>query len=647
MRFAGIILLLILTISSTVAQDMAPDTTLNLDAVNIYSARLSRFAKGQEVKTMDSLSRTGYPGASLAELINSVSSAYIRNYGPGTLSTLSFRGTSANHAALLWNGVRVSQPNIGYVDLSLVQQIYFNNISILYGGASSMFGSGSIGGGIHLENNPLFDQKSVNADLALSGGSFNFYGLESVVRVIRKGIYSRTAISLNDSRNDFPYRDLDGSGKKLPHGAVLRSGIMQDIAFKLSGNQYLMVSEWFQYADREIPPTMTESSSEATQLDRSWRTMLIWKDFSEKYSLEGKLAYFNEFTRYDDPPAEIYSTIKSQSLVGSFESTFDTWKNAKLFAGTQFTHEFADLVNYEAPERQDNLAVYASLRQVFPAINWQASLNGRQEFLTGFDSPFLFSAGAEGIIWRIISGRLNVSRNFRAPTFNERFWQPGGNPDIEPEESWNEEAGIKAEKQYEGALMNLELTFYNSNVSNWILWLPGDGFWSVENAQKVWSRGMELSGTQSLKIKSLGLTFVESYSYTKSTNEEKLSDLDASYKKQLIYTPLHKLTFKAGGILKGYNLAFRGNFTGPVYTSKDNLESLPSYFLLDIIFSKTIFSEKKCPVTILINLNNILNVDYQVVPFRPMPGFNGMMTVKIGFRNKMASSQSPFRFVAL
>ena len=45
-------------------------------------------------------------------------------------------------------------------------------------------------------------------------------------------------------------------------------------------------------------------------------------------------------------------------------------------------------------------------------------------------------------IWSYISGRVNFSRNFRAPTLNERYWQPGGNPDLEPEESYNIEAGI-------------------------------------------------------------------------------------------------------------------------------------------------------------------------------------------------------------
>ena len=52
-------------ISGISAQDMVPDTILNLNDVNIYSSRISRFAKGQEMIKIDSLTRSEYPAGSL------------------------------------------------------------------------------------------------------------------------------------------------------------------------------------------------------------------------------------------------------------------------------------------------------------------------------------------------------------------------------------------------------------------------------------------------------------------------------------------------------------------------------------------------------------------------------------------------------
>jgi len=630
MRLAVCILFFSIPIFGMNAQDMAPDTILNLDDVTIYSSRINSFAKGQTIQTIDSLTRTEYPAGSLAELITGFTSAYIRNYGQGTLSTLSFRGTSANHAGLLWNGIRVSPPNIGYVDLSLVQGSFFNDISILYGGASPMFGSGSIGGGIHLENRPVFEKSGADLGLNLSGGSFGTMAIEANGAAYRQKFYSRSAFSIMNAANDFSYKNLKGEDVQLSHAGIFKSGFIQDIAFQLPKNQYIMASAWFQYADRDIPPTLTEENSEAVQTDRSWRAMISWKDYNERNNLEAKLAYFNEFTRYEDPLASVYSTIQSQSVVGTFESTWEIGKNSAIFAGSQFTYEYADLDYYDQPRDQENVAVFASYRHNFPALKWQFSLNGRQEFLTEYHSPFLFSAGAEGKIWRFISGRLNVSRNFRAPTFNERYWQPGGNPDLKPEESWNEEAGISLENQFPSSNMKFSVTAFNSHVENWILWLPGGSFWSVENAQEVGSRGFEISGSQLISFNAVSLFLAESYSFTKSTNEKKLFDLDASYRKQLIYTPLHRLVMKSGAVYKGLNLTVKGNFTSEVFSSKDNSTSLPAYFLLDAVVSKSFKIKNEYPFTIQFNLNNILNADYQAIPYRPMPGINFLLTIRVG-----------------
>ncbi|MCU0370764.1 MAG: TonB-dependent receptor, partial [Bacteroidales bacterium] len=552
MRLAFILLFIAVGSTGITAQDMVPDTTLMLDDVTIYSSRIRKFAAGQRMETLDSATRVVFPSATLAELIPGFTSSYVRNYGQGSLATLSFRGTSANHTALLWNGIRLAPPNIGYLDISLVQGGFFPDISVLHGGASSMFGSGSVGASVLLENRPVFLKNSYDLDLGISAGSFGMLSAQGSGTVSTNKVFSRTVFSFTRSKNDFTYNDLNGKEEKMAHSEYLRSGFLQDLALRLPGNQYLMASAWFQYAERNIPATLTEDSATAEQMDRSWRTMLIWKDFNPKNTLEAKLAYFNEFTRYADPTPSIYSTIATQSMAGSFESSWDAWKNGAFFAGVQFFYDYADLDYYGRPQDQENLAVYVSFRHSFPSIGWQVSLNGRQEFFTGFNSPFLFSAGTEGKIWRAFSGNFSVSRNFRAPTLNERFWVPGGNPDLKPEESWNAEAGILYDKKFNFSTTKAGLTFFQSWVDNWILWLPvTSSLWAVENAQEVWSRGMEVFCNQAVEFGRVDLDISGSYTLSRSTNEEKLFDQDASYRKQLIYTPVHRFIIQSGAGYRG------------------------------------------------------------------------------------------------
>ncbi len=614
------------------SQDMAPDTVLNLPAVTISSSRIDRFAKGQVIQVFDSLSRSHFPNATLAELTGNLSGAYIRNYGQGTLATISMRGSSANHTGIFWNGIRVSPPNIGYVDLSLVQGVFFRDISLLYGGASPMFGSGAIGGSIHLENKPVFGQSSPTILAGISAGSFFTAGSEGTLRFSGRRYYSNTAYAINSSRNNFPYENFSGERTKLQHAAFLRGGFMQELAFRLKGDQYLSASLWFQYGDRDIPPTLTQSESVAWQLDRSWRTLVTWKKFLGINTFEGKAAFFDEYTLFSDSAAAVYSVIRSKTGTGAFEFTSDLSSRSSVFAGMQYTYEYADLDFYAGPENQQALAVFASFRHLIPRWLWQFSLNGRQEFLTGFDPPFLLSAGFEGKVWKGLSASINLSRNFRAPTLNERFWLPGGNPELDPEESWNQEAGILFRHDAGTADFNFRITGYSSLVSGWILWLPGNGFWSVENAQKVWSRGLEFNGGVDKTLQAIVLRTTGSYTYSRSTNQEKQSDDDASYHKQLIYTPLHRFFIRSGISFSGFSLFLQGNYTGKIYTTRDNSSDLPGYFLLDAVVSKTFRISQRYPVTVQVNARNILNHRYEAVPYRPMPGVNVMFTLVFSFK---------------
>ncbi len=633
--------LMVLAAVAASGQDSAPDTVLSLPDVHITSSRINRYAKGQQSVSFDSLDRMRIPAATLSELLTGLTGAYVRNYGQGTLATFSLRGTSANHTSLFWNGIRVSPPNIGYVDLSLIQGGFFKDISLLYGGASPIFGSGAIGGSLHLSTRPVFGPSAAKITAAFSAGSFRTFALEGSAEWSGEKLFSRTAWSLNGSQNDFSYNDLYGNRDKLDHASVSRGGFLQDLSLKLSGQQYLMASLWFQYAGRDIPPTLTQNESEASQIDRSWRGMLSWKNYNRKSVQEARIAYFNEFTRYTDPSGEVYSVIRSQTAAASAENSLEFSPRSVLLAGVQYTYEFADLDFYAQAEDQQSISLYASFSHDFTPFKWQFSLNGRQEFVTGYRPPFLFSAGFQGPLWKFLSGRLSVSRNFRAPTLNERFWVPGGNPGLEPEKSWNFEAGVTLKPSLKDVRLSFDATAYTSLVDGWILWLPGASFWSVENAQKVLSRGIELSTGYEQQFGRLGVSFNGNYSFTRSTNQLKQFEFDESYHKQLIYTPIHRASVRPGISFRGFELFLRGNFTGLIYTSKDNADSLPGYFLMDVVASKTWALRHSLPLTVQMNLNNIFNMDYQVVPYRPMPGFNFLVTLRVavGSQQSAVSSQ--------
>ena len=84
---------------------------------------------------------------SFDEILEKNTTIYVKSYG--ALNTPSFRGTSASHTLVSWNGIPINSSASGLTDLRLLPSNGFNNLGISYGGNSTIFGSGPIGGTFH------------------------------------------------------------------------------------------------------------------------------------------------------------------------------------------------------------------------------------------------------------------------------------------------------------------------------------------------------------------------------------------------------------------------------------------------------------------------------------------------------------------
>ena len=90
-----------------------------------------------------------------------------------------------------------------------------------------------------------------------------------------------------------------------------------------------------------------------------------------------------------------------------------------------------------------------------------------------------------------LGGKASLSRAFKVPTLNDRYWVPGGNPDILPEDSWSAEMGLEHVFENGGTKLTHGITRYRMYVDNWIIWLPKGNIWSPENIRAVQNDGVE------------------------------------------------------------------------------------------------------------------------------------------------------------
>ena len=143
--------------------------TLSINTVEVVA---NRIPEAYKKTAFDSL--TINEAVNLSELLQEHSPVFVKNYGSGGLSTVSFRGTGASHTKVLWNDINLNSPMNGQIDFSLYPTIFFNNAELHHGASGLIDGSGSLGGSVHLSNSTSYN-RGLKIGLQQAIGSFNTY----------------------------------------------------------------------------------------------------------------------------------------------------------------------------------------------------------------------------------------------------------------------------------------------------------------------------------------------------------------------------------------------------------------------------------------------------------------------------------------
>jgi len=605
------------------------DSIQLMDAVEIKADKVSSFSSGLKIVKIDSTALSIRQGASLAMLLSEQSAVFLRSYGPGGVSTLSVRGTNSSQSAVFWNGINLTQPNMGMTDLSRISTFEFSDISLQSGGASSLLGSGVVGGSLQLSNVMTFSSP-LRASVLLSGSNIGQLNGGIKLSTGNSRLAYSGSIVADWNPNDFKYTDYSGNRKKMEHALSKSLSTVHQAQYILNQKQRIVAGIWYQATDRQIPPTMTMTSSDQLQWDQAIRSSLQWTYTGDKQSFLVRSAFVDEKEHYQSENALIDAYYHLNTIQTDFEYKRYLNKQITLGTGTSGRVIRADVPYYEGIEYQPEGSVWAALAFIHSETGIKSVLNLRQDFSKGFKIPFCPSFTTEVPVSKRISTSFGVSRNFRVPTMNDRYWIPGGNPDLLPEKSWNLQAGgTYVYQRGENIQSKIAVDIYSLIIDNFIQWVPGDqGIWSPQNVQKVWSRGVEVASKTDFQMYGFNGYFRFGYNYTPSTYRETSSNGSDVQDMQLIYIPLHKVveTFYAA---KGkYYTMFSYSITGKRYVQSDNEKSLPAYSVLDF-YAGANLKMNKSNFRLQAEIRNLMNKTYQSVQFYPEPGISFSLNLLI------------------
>lgn len=630
--FAALLVVAGLGMGPVCAQPLSPDSAdgdtsdvqwqVTLPPLTVTASRIptSPAEAPARVTVLDSAALRTTAATSVADLLDDRAGVHVRRYGATGLATPSLRGTGASQTAVLLDGQRVSDPQIGHLDLSLLPTVLLQSARVMHGPASPLHGSNGLGGALQLRT--VRPRTSLQARALFEGGAFGTRSSSALVATpLGEGTSVLAAVDYQATDGDFPYTDQS----RFPAETVRRRNadrtrrtVYGSVRSRVGAHR-LRLSGWLTQAERGLPPL----SSTAAATERQWDTqMRIWgRDRlavgNGRLSIQGlaqrtRLRYVNARQDLDQTGRTTLTSLETTirhpvssrwTLAGGLSGSYADARHPQLDASAHQEHVSAFA---EGTARYGRLALYPALRT---DAYWMPE-----------GTPRLAASPRLGLNWQPVAAwpsvhlKAQIGRAFRVPTFNDRYWQPGGNPDLRPERSWGADLGIRLDRP----AGFVELSAFGHRRRDQIVWRPTDeGFWAPTNVGRVRTLGIEASaeGTWPLPLNTdlqTGLT------YTFTDARTRTDPNTASYNEPLRHVPRDQLKAHSTLSWGPAALDLTARYTGRRYVTSDGAQFLDPYVLLDAQL-RLAHTVAGIDTELSLKIENALDTEYRSVGGRPMP----------------------------
>ncbi len=641
-RLLPVASILVLTLYAGAASGQGvKDTMLNEVSVRgkhkvSNDLRVSEFSPGQKVVSIDSATLQQYQLQNIASLLSQQEPVFVKSYGFNGVATLNFRGSSAAQSQVLWNGVPIQNAALGLADVSSLPIMMMNKVSIVYGGSSALLGSGNVGGALLLEDElPVFHSRDSNSNrlsLCLGGGSFSqFMGGFSGSTSGKRWYISGSGFGQMGADN-FKYTNSQGAQMRMENDSIRALSGMIRAAYKIADKHTLSVSAWYQRNIREIPPALFETSSDKKQKDNTIRLLLDWNRQTDKDTWYARSSFIRDEVEYSYRAVQLHTDNVAYQYYqeAGWKKQFQQYGQLLLFMPLQIG--WINLPDSNKTKHQDRVALAGAYdykcfsNRLDVAVNVRAEYIGGQ-YMAAKQTVFLPGADASFAVLDWLTIRVNAQRTYRAPTLNELYFRPGGNASLRPEQGWSEDAGYTVKAKWRDLTFYHDLSVYNRNIHDWILWLGG-AIWTPHNIAEVHSRGVETANNITYSISKWKFHLGINTAYVLATTVSSYIYNDGSVGRQIPYTPRYNGQLNIGFNYSGFSFNYNHTYSGYRFTTTDESSYLLPYATGNLqMMYRTAIHRHEWQFTG--QCNNIWNEQYQVVASRPMPGLNWLGGIKV------------------
>ena len=411
----------------------------------------------------------------------------------GAQSGQFIRGNGSSQTLILLDGRPINElGGFGAFDLSNFTTDAVEQIEMLPGGGSVLYGSSAIGGVINIITRRPLAEAGVETTAGFDIGSFGYNAQTIQVRGNTGTVDWTLGYNRTDSDNDFPFRLTTTDFEDTRTNAeVLYNNLNFQLAANLNERNRLRLGALYLTKDLGVPggvpvPGSIAGGFNGLTADDNQYTENLLLDLTYEAELgQGDdslltARVFSDFvdTTFTDPVADnsfespSEDNIEQTSLGGQLQHAWQFASNQNITYGidyrnVQTENETPALLTGDTTTNYDDsinqTGIFARYQaDITPRIGVNAGI--RQDFNDLADGSFTsFNLGTRIALSDTTNLRANFGRNFRVPTLADLFFAPFNNPDLEPETSLGFDVGIDQEIGDRGLF---RFTFYRTEVDD-------------------------------------------------------------------------------------------------------------------------------------------------------------------------------------
>ena len=640
---------------------------LQLDEVvvkeNIRTQQLRSATPVQSLnqKTIESLNAW-----QLSDAVKHFSGVTIKDYGGvGGLKTVSLRSLGAEHTAVSYDGIAISNTQTGQIDIGRFSLDNVEQLSLTNGQSDRIFQPAkafAAAGILNIETKqPHFSDKTkTRVNTAIKTGSWQFI---NPAILVEQRLTSTWALSLNgewmSTAGNYPYtlyygNENDSTSREKRKNSDVKTFRSEVGLFgKLSDTETWNTKVYYYQSSRSLPGATTFYNDYASQQlwdKHAFVQSQYKKQFNREWSFLSAAKWNWSYLRYLDPDAKNEARKQDnayyqQEYYLSGVVQYKPFNHLSVsFSNDGFINTLnTNLENFAYPTRYSWLSVLAAKyvherltatasllsTQVYEKIKYGACA-GNHHRLSPFVSLSFNPLNGEDLYIRAFYKDI-----FRLPSFNDLYYTSIGNTSLQPENTHQYNVGITYGKQINPFIsyISASIDAYSNQVKDKIIATPTKNvfIWSMVNLGRVDIKGID--GTASVSLQpndKIKLNLSGNYTYQRALDVT--DSTGKTYKHQIAYTPRIFGSGRASIETPWLNLAYTMLHSGKRYALGQNIEDnkLDSYQDHSISAAKAV-TFKKIKTSLQVEMLNISNKNYEIVRYFPMPGRSVRATVKINY----------------